>query len=91
MIYDSEGNLNGSGERTKGNLFYLDETIETCLMVKSDDVWLWHKRLCHVNFDNLVNIRKMMTTRSIMINVRNLAILLKKKVIVSLACLMKLI
>ena len=32
---------------------------------------------------------RMMTTRAIRIKVRNLAILLKKKVIVSLACLMK--
>ena len=26
LIYKSEGKLSGSGERTKGNLFYLDET-----------------------------------------------------------------
>ena len=32
-------------------------------MVKIDDVWLWHKRLCHANFDNLVNISKMMKPR----------------------------
>ena len=24
------------------------------------NVWLWHKRLCHVNFDNLIDINKMM-------------------------------
>ena len=51
--------------RTKGSLFYLDETTKTCLMVKSDDVWLWHKRLCHVNFDNLVSISKMMRLRDL--------------------------
>ena len=45
LIYNSEGELSGTGERTKGNLLYLDESIETCLMVKSEDVWLWHKRL----------------------------------------------
>ena len=50
--YNLEGNLNSSGDQTKGNLFYLDETIESCLMIKSDDVWLWYKRLYHVNFDN---------------------------------------
>ena len=65
MIYNFEGKLSGSGERTKGNLLYLDETTETCLMVKSDDVWLWHKRLCHVNFDNLVSISKMMKLRGL--------------------------
>ena len=30
-----------------------------CLVVKLDDVWLWNKRLCHVNFDNLISISKM--------------------------------
>ena len=34
-------------------------------MVKSEDVWLWHKRLCHVNFDSLVNISKMMKLRGL--------------------------
>lgn len=35
----------------------------TCLVVQFDDVWLWHKRLCHVNFDNLVSINKMKRVR----------------------------
>ena len=46
LIYNSEGDLSRSDKRTKGNLFYLDESIETCLMVKNEDVWLWNKRLC---------------------------------------------
>ena len=36
--------------------FYLDMNDATCLVVKFDDVWLWHKRLCHVKFDNLVSV-----------------------------------
>ena len=56
LIYNSEGELSGSGERMKGNLFYFDKSTKTCLMVKNEDVWLWHKRLCHVNFDSLINI-----------------------------------
>ena len=40
LIYNSEEELSGSGERTKGNLFYLDKSTKTCLMVKSEDVWL---------------------------------------------------
>ena len=59
-MYNLEGKLSGSEDQTKGNLFYLDETTKTCLMVKCDDVWLWNKRLFHVNFDNLVSISKMM-------------------------------
>ena len=34
-------------------------------MVKSEDVWLWHKRLYHINFDSLVNISKMMKLRGL--------------------------
>ena len=52
LIYNFEGELSGSGERTKGKLFYVDESTKTCLMVKSEEVWLWHKRLCRVNLDN---------------------------------------
>ena len=40
MIYDAKGEFIGSGDQTRGNLFYLDMTSETCLMVKFDDVWL---------------------------------------------------
>ena len=36
----------------------------TCLVVKLD-VYLWHKRLCHVNFDNLISIRKMKKVRGL--------------------------
>ena len=31
----------------------------SCLVIQTNDIWLWHKRLCHVNFDNLINIIKM--------------------------------
>ena len=55
-IYDTNGKLIGKGDQTRSNLFYLDIENTTCLVVKFDDVWFWHKRLCHVNFDNLVNI-----------------------------------
>ena len=44
-------------------MFYLDLSNETCLFAQQEDVWLWHKRLCHVNFDNVVNISKMKKVR----------------------------
>ena len=62
-IYDRNGKLIGKGDQTRINLFYLDIDDSTCLIVKSNDVWLWHKRLCHVNFDNLVNISNMRKVR----------------------------
>ena len=63
LIYNEEDKIIESGDQTKGNLFYLDEISEICLMVKNFDVWFWHKRLCNLNFDNLVSISKMMKLR----------------------------
>ena len=37
----------------------------SCLIVQTDDVWLWHKRLCHVKFDNLISISKMKKVRGL--------------------------
>ena len=62
-IFDTNGNLIGKGDQTRSNLFYLDIDDATCLIAKFDDVWLWHKRLCHVNFDNLINISNMKKLR----------------------------
>ena len=47
------------GDQSRGNLFYLDMNDATYLVVEFDDVWLWNKRLCHVNFKNLVSISNM--------------------------------
>ena len=46
-------------------MFYLDLSDETCLFAQYDDIWLWHRRLCHVNFDNLVSISKMKKVRGL--------------------------
>ena len=46
-------------------MFYLDIEDATCLIVKFDDVWLWHKRLCHVKFDNLFSINNMKKVRGL--------------------------
>ena len=62
-IYDTNGNLIGKGDQTRSNLFYLDMEDDACLVVKLDDVWLWHKRLRHVNFDNMISISKMKKVR----------------------------
>ena len=35
--------LIGSGEQTRGNLFYLDLSEEICMIAQLDDIWLWHK------------------------------------------------
>ena len=65
MIYDTDGKLIGKGDQTRSNLFYLDIEDTTYLIVEFDDVWLWHKWLCHVNFDILFSISNMRKVRGI--------------------------
>ena len=43
----------------------MDIDDATCLVAKFDDVWLWHKRLCHVNLDNLISISHMKRVRGL--------------------------
>ena len=64
-IYDINGKLIGKGYQTRSNLLYLDIEDAICLIVKFYDVWLWHKRLCHVNFDNLISINNMRRVRGL--------------------------
>ena len=47
----------------RGNLFYFDLSNETCFIAQHEDIWLWHKRLCHVNFDNFLSFSKMKRVR----------------------------
>ena len=35
------------------------------LISQVEEGWLWHRRLCHVNFDNMVKIRKFRKVRGI--------------------------
>jgi hypothetical protein len=49
--------------RLKGKLYLVDFTTskvtpETCLVVKSDKGWLWHRRLAHVGMRNLAKLQK---------------------------------
>ena len=62
-IYDTNGKLIGKGDQTRSNLFYLDIDDATWIFAILDDTWLWHKRLCHVNLDNLISIRHMKRVR----------------------------
>ena len=57
-LLDGKGNLVGSGNQTKGNLFYQDLNESSCFIPQVEENWLLHKRLCHVSFDNLIKIRK---------------------------------
>ena len=64
-LLDDKGNLVGSKKKTKGKLFYLDLSECSCFNSQIEESWFWHKRLCHVNFDNLVKINKHKRVRGI--------------------------
>ena len=34
-------------------------------MTRNEDIWLWHKRLCHVNFDNMMKISRRRNVRGL--------------------------
>jgi hypothetical protein len=52
--------------RTSRNIYVLSEIgNEKCCLGKEDEVWLWHKRMGHINFDNLVKVSKKEAVREI--------------------------
>jgi hypothetical protein len=45
--------------RTSSNIYVLSEIgNENCFLGKEYESWLWHIRMGHINFDNLVKFRK---------------------------------
>ena len=44
--------------RAPNDIYVLDEATKACLLAKEDESWLWHKRMGHIKFDNLIRIRK---------------------------------
>lgn len=54
IIYDVDEKFIRTGEQRRGNLLYLDPTISAFLFAKFEDVCLWHKRIFHVKFDNMI-------------------------------------
>ena len=65
ILLDDKGKLIGSRKQTKGNLFYLELGECSCFIAQVEESWLWHKRFCHINFDNMVKIRKFRKVRGI--------------------------
>jgi hypothetical protein len=53
--------------RTPNNVYILDEINgEKCFMGQIDESWLWHKRMGHMNFDNLVKINTKQAVRDML-------------------------
>jgi hypothetical protein len=45
--------------RTLNNIYILNEIEkERCRLGKEDESWIWHRRMGHMNFDNLVKISR---------------------------------
>ena len=51
--------------RAPNDIYVLDEVTKACLLAKEDEIWLWHKRMGHINFDNLVRINKKVAVKKI--------------------------
>ena len=64
ILYD-KGNLVGSSKQIKANLFNLNLRECSCFIAQIEESLLWDKIICHVNFDNLVKIRKHKRLRGI--------------------------
>ena len=56
--FNKIGKLLVNREQSRGNLFYLNIFYNTCMIARNDNNFLWHKILCHVNFESIVNVEK---------------------------------
>ena len=56
---EGSGKLIATTARTSRNIYVLSEIgNEKFCLVKEDEGFLWHKRMGHINFDNLVKVNK---------------------------------
>jgi hypothetical protein len=56
---EGSGKLVATAARTSSNIYVLNEIgNEKCCLGKEDESWLWHRRMGHVHFDNLVKVNK---------------------------------
>jgi transposase InsO family protein len=56
---EGSGKLVGTAARTSNNIYVLSEIgNEKCCLGKEDESWLWHIRMGHMHFDNLVKVNK---------------------------------
>ena len=56
---EGSGKLIAIAARNSSNIYVLSEIgNEKCCLGKEDESWLWHKRMGHMHFDNLVKASK---------------------------------
>jgi transposase InsO family protein len=56
---EGSGKLVATAARTSSNIYVLSKIgNEKCCLGKEDESWLWHRRMGHMHFDNLVKVIK---------------------------------
>jgi transposase InsO family protein len=55
----NSGQVVAKGIRTDNNVYVLKEDREECHLRKHDEIWLWHRRLGHLNFDHLIKLKNL--------------------------------
>jgi transposase InsO family protein len=56
---EGSGKLIATTARTSSNIYVLSEIgNEKCCLGKEDESWLWHRRMGHIHFDNLVKVSR---------------------------------
>ena len=60
----TSGKLVAKGVRTPDNIYILNKIEENkCYLGQTNESWLWHKRLGHTSFKNLININNIRAVR----------------------------
>jgi hypothetical protein len=59
IIKEGSGKLVATTKRTSNNIYVLNEIRKgKCCLGKKNEIWLWNRRMGHINFDNLVKISR---------------------------------
>lgn len=60
---EENGKLVAKPVKTQNNVYVFDESIVSCYMRKTNQTWLWHRRLGHMNFGSLIKVSKIEAVR----------------------------
>jgi hypothetical protein len=63
---ESSRKLISTARRTSSNIYVLSEIgNEKCCLGKEDESWIWHRRMGHIHFDNVIKVSKREVVREI--------------------------
>jgi hypothetical protein len=62
----NSGQVVAKGIRTKNNVYLLKENREECHLRKHDEIWLWDRRLGHLNFDHLIKLKNLEAVKDLL-------------------------